>query len=291
MRIYVQSTEIAKTKTGSPYLRMRYVDESKVQKVAVLFDSDSKEFDGKVCEAIINAASPSDRVDSLSIIPDADIRPFVKNSKFDSKMMIEEIRQTVSGFDPILVKIVEAAILAKGRVEKFSDAPAAANKHHAFVGGLLEHTWAMVKMAKAIMDADPALEGIDKQVVLTAVILHDMAKIFTYDSKHGRGERNNLDVLLGHICIADEIVVKTCVANDHGTTKGPVLNLRHCILSHHGKLEWGSPVVPSTREAVFLHYLDNMQARNQMAMESISGIAKGARSPKNHSLETEVVNL
>lgn len=128
---------------------------------------------------------------------------------------------------------------------------------------------------------------------MAAVALHDVAKIFTYDfqaGQGGNGEKNNFEVLLGHIVIADEVVVKACVAENITTTKGCVLNLRHCMLSHHGKKDWGSPIIPSTREAIFLHQLDMMQSRNEMAMEATEGVEKGKRSSFVRPLEAEIVN-
>lgn len=296
MRIFITSAEQAKAKNGSSYLRVRYVEDTKTSRTAVLFDTDKKpeELSGKVCESVITRGEPSDKIEKIDVIEGADITPFIKTTSLDTKALMVDLKEWTRGkdVDPILTKIVDQALfMAAGRADRFVEWPAASSNHHAFRGGLVEHTWAMAKMAKAVMECDPALKGLNYGVVMTSIVLHDMAKMFTYDFQNGKGEKNNFDVMLGHLAIADEVVVKVCVAEKVPTTSGVVLNLRHCILSHHGKKEWGSPIFPATREAILVHQLDMMQAKNQMGLESIEGIEKGKRSPYIKPLDTEIVNV
>jgi 3'-5' exoribonuclease len=90
---------------------------------------------------------------------------------------------------------------------------------------------------------------------------------------------------MGHIAIADEMIVSACIKLGIPTTKGDILNMRHCILSHHGRKEWGSPVVPATREAILIHQLDMIQSRGQMALEGTEALEPGKMSSQHKQLE------
>jgi 3'-5' exoribonuclease len=293
MRIFVTSAETAQAKNNSSYLRIRYSAEDKLPRTAVMFDTTLKPADilGKVCEAALVQATPSDRIDKLSVVEGADPAPFMRATKFEAAAMLADLRAWTRDCGP-LTKVVDRALLdVPARAERFSAWPAAVGNHHAFRGGLLEHTWAMGKVADAAMAADPSLAGVDRGVVMAAVALHDLGKMFTYDFKAGAAERNNLDGLLGHISIADEVIVKACAAEGVQTTDPAILNLRHCVLSHHGKKEWGSPVVPATREAVLLHQLDMIQSRDEMARESLEAVKPGGRAAFSKALESEMIRI
>jgi 3'-5' exoribonuclease len=296
MNIFVMSAEAAQAKNNSTYLRIRYSTEDKLSKTAVMFDSDVRPEDirGKVCSAAIVHATPSDRIEKLAAIEGADPSPYMKSTKFDPTAMLADLRAWTrgDGIRPELTKIVDKVLLdVPARAKRFSSWPAAVGNHHAFMGGLLEHTWSMARVARAALGSDPSLSGVDGGVVMAAVVLHDLGKMFTYEFESGSAERTNLEFLLGHISIADEVIVKACVAEGVSTTDPSILNLRHCVLSHHGLKEWGSPVVPATREAVLLHQLDMIQSRGQMALEATEGLAPGARSGYSRVLDAEIVRL
>jgi 23S rRNA maturation-related 3'-5' exoribonuclease YhaM len=88
--------------------------------------------------------------------------------------------------------------------------------------------------------------------------------------------------LIGHIALGDEMVVRACIELKIPTTKDIILQLRHCMLSHHGKLEFGSPVAPSTHEAVLIGNIDLIQAELQGRMEIIRGLEVGGRQYDKH---------
>ena len=127
--------------------------------------------------------------------------------------------------------------------------------HHAYVGGLLEHTLSVCQLCIKYCEQYPQL---DKQILLTAAIFHDLGKAWELSSgltfeytDHGR--------LLGHIFLGLEILAPFIAKS--GLEPELVMHLKHIILSHHGEYEYGSPRRPKTAEAMALHYADNMDAK------------------------------
>jgi len=291
MKILILSVEDAIAKNQSKYSRVRYVNTAQEERSAVYFENvDIGSMKGKVCEATIKTGDLADKIESIVLLDKEDPKPFYRTTKLDVEKVFAEIMETVEKIKEPLKSIIKEIV--KGpRADRFKNWPAAASVHHVFAGGLIEHTYGMLKMVDGVKD-DPAHIGIDLDVVKAAVILHDIAKIATYDFEVGIAvKKNNLDTLLGHLVLADEMVTK--VARDKGlsTVNGVVLNLRHCVLSHHGKKEWGSPIFPATREAILVHQLDMIQSRSQMALESVVNVKDGERSPYNRALEAEIVKL
>ncbi len=133
--------------------------------------------------------------------------------------------------------------------------PAAKNIHHAYRGGLLEHSLSVAKLAMTIAKQYPEL---DRQVLLVAAIFHDLGKIWEYS--YGLvTDYTDAGRLLGHMHLALEFlapILEQCnVESDY------IQHFKHLILSHHGTYEFGSPRLPQTPEAMILHYADNIDAK------------------------------
>lgn len=134
--------------------------------------------------------------------------------------------------------------------------PAAKSHHHAWLGGFVEHLHGALRVAEVLAETYPQL---DRDLLVTGVLLHDIGKVREYRvgaaidfTAEGR--------LLGHIPIGDEMV-REAIARIEGFPHELALKVRHLILSHHGKLEWGSAVEPRTPEAFVLHHLENLDAQ------------------------------
>jgi 3'-5' exoribonuclease len=140
--------------------------------------------------------------------------------------------------------------------DRFKKAPAAKSMHHAYLGGLLEHTVAVARLADRIC----GLYGeLDRDLLLAGALLHDIGKIreFTYDlvidySPVGR--------LVGHMVLGAEIL-EDKLQGIRGFPEEDALLLKHLILSHHGQTEFGAVQPPMTREAVALHFADDLDAK------------------------------
>lgn len=145
--------------------------------------------------------------------------------------------------------------------DAFLEAPAAKGMHHNYLHGLLEHTIAVCRVTDSLAQIYPE---INRDLLLTGAILHDIGKIVEFDyttaidySDQGR--------LLGHIVLGERIIAKAIrninSREDDSFPKELELQLLHLILAHHGELEYGSPQLPQTIEAFFLHHADNIDAK------------------------------
>ncbi len=140
--------------------------------------------------------------------------------------------------------------------EKFLICPAAKSIHHAYRGGLLEHTLSVCKICLKICDL---FEDLDREILLVAATLHDLGKIEEFMGKVSI-DYSDKGQLLGHIILGLEML-SPFLKKVGDIEEGLILHLKHLILSHHGEYEFGSPRIPLTREAFVLHLADNLDAK------------------------------
>jgi 3'-5' exoribonuclease len=139
----------------------------------------------------------------------------------------------------------------------YRDAPAAKHYHQAYRHGLLEHSLTVAQAVSAISAVFP---GIDRDIAVTGALLHDIGKVEAYETTDGvisMSDRGRLEgeIALGYCGVRRAIERIEGFPDELGHTVG------HIILSHHGSLEHGSPVVPCTREATLVHMIDNLGGR------------------------------
>ncbi|QLK86341.1 3'-5' exoribonuclease YhaM [Staphylococcus sp. 17KM0847] len=157
--------------------------------------------------------------------------------------------------------------------------PAASSMHHNFVGGLSYHVVTMLEVAKALCQVYPS---INRSLLYSGIILHDIGKVVELSGPIATSytlEGN----LLGHISIASDEIAEA--ARQLDIEGEEVLLLRHLILAHHGKLEYGSPKVPQVKEAEILHFIDNIDARMNMFDKAFKTTEKGTMTAKIKGLE------
>ena len=141
-------------------------------------------------------------------------------------------------------------------VRRFKTAPAAKKMHHAYIGGLLEHTLSMAYLADKIT---AHYSGVDRDLLIAGVILHDIGKIQELDYQF-KIDYSDQGRLLSHIVIGIEMV-EAKLAEIEDFPEEQKLLLKHMIISHHGSREFGSPEPPKTIEAVLLNYIDEMDSK------------------------------
>ena len=146
--------------------------------------------------------------------------------------------------------------------KKFRFSSAAKSVHHGFVGGLLEHTLSVTKLCDYYSKAYPIL---NRDLILTAAMCHDIGKVYEL-SPFPENDYTDEGNLLGHIVMGSNMVGKRA-AKIEGITKNDLLQLQHCILAHHGKLEFGSPKTPALIEAMALSYADDTDAKMETFKE------------------------
>ena len=184
--------------------------------------------------------------------------------------------------DTFLKKLIKKTIFSKDFFEKFKLAPAASNFHHAYQGGLLEHTVSVIAISECL-GRIYNVQNMD--ILITGAMLHDIGKVFEYDPITFK--RTDEGRLLGHIAIGLNYVDKKILKiKNFPQSLGNAI--KHIILSHHGEFEWGSPVQPSFLEALIVHYADNIDSKIQPIITN-EDIENGWVYLK--SLRRKVVNL
>jgi 3'-5' exoribonuclease len=136
----------------------------------------------------------------------------------------------------------------------YRDAPAAKHNHHAYRHGLLEHSLGVAQTVSTIAATFP---GIDRDIAVTGALLHDIGKLDAYAAAGMAIEMTDAGKLQGEIALG-YYAVRRAIDAIEGFPPGPAQAVLHVILSHHGALEHGSPVVPCTREATLVHMIDNL---------------------------------
>ena len=149
----------------------------------------------------------------------------------------------------------------------FSQASAAKSLHHAFVGGLLQHTLAVTELCDILAQRYPVL---NRDLLITAALFHDVGKVKEL-SRFPMNDYTDDGQLLGHIAMGYEMI-SSGIRGIEGFPPALASELKHCILAHHGELTYGSPKTPALAEAVALHMADNMDAKMQHMTEAFETI-------------------
>jgi 3'-5' exoribonuclease len=192
----------------------------------------------------------------------AELTDFLPHTDQDVNKLLEKLRAFLrkSG-NPHLKALGECFLIDSGLMRAFSQVPAGVRNHHAYVGGLLEHVVNMMEVAERIA---PCYPGVDRDLLIMGIFLHDIGK--TRELTCGRGfAYTDEGQLVGHIVIGVEMLNEQA-AQAAQLTGEPfprelLWRLKHMIVSHHGEVSFGSPVVPMTPEAIALHHLDNLDAK------------------------------
>jgi 3'-5' exoribonuclease len=182
---------------------------------------------------------------------------------YDVDTLWRQLLSFVESFSEPHLKLLLTTVLADPQISTpFREAPAAKQLHHAWLGGLLEHVVSLLTMADRVAPHYPILH---RDLLLTGVILHDIGKIRELSWDVGF-EYTVEGVLLGHIQIGSALAERTMDGLPGFPARLKTLVL-HMILSHHGKLEFGSPKLPMIPESLVLNFLDDLDAKMQ-AMQS-----------------------
>lgn len=160
--------------------------------------------------------------------------------------------------------------------KEFFEFPAAKTNHHAFEGGLAFHETTMLRLADKICEVYPQLNS---SLMFAGVLLHDLAKCleFTGFENTSYTLKGNL---IGHIVLIDEEISKAIQELNLDGESEDVLILRHVVLSHHGQLDYGSPVRPQILEAEMIHQIDNMDATMMMMTTALTTISSGQQTAR-----------
>ncbi|MDD3310890.1 HD domain-containing protein [Pseudodesulfovibrio sp.] len=200
------------------------------------------------------------KVDNLLLIDaaDVDLSDFLPASRVPPEELMEAIEDLVTQhMRHAPWKALCRKVLGDEDIRRrLLTAPGAKTVHHAYVGGLLEHTLQVARACMALCDVYPDL---DRQVLLAGAIFHDLGKAWELSGGLAN-DYTDEGRLMGHILLGEE-ALEPFLHKCKGLDPGLKLHLKHLILSHHGEHEFGSPVRPKTPEAFVLHFADNMDAK------------------------------
>lgn len=190
---------------------------------------------------------------------------FIATTRHDRDELARELRGFIEGVkDKHLRALLDCFFEDAQFAAHFAESPAAANVHHAYIGGLLEHTVLMCRLAAPLPGIYRELNG---DLLMAGVILHDIGKTaeYVYDMAidHTWDGR-----LIGHIVMGHDMV-RERIATLPDFPEELARMLLHIIVAHHGQLEFGSPKTPKFAEALVVHFLDNLDARIAMFREAV----------------------
>ena len=201
-----------------------------------------------------------------------DPKDYLPVSDKDIDQMYTELVGFIQGMkNPYLKQLLSGFFIEDKDFEKrFKFHSAAKSVHHGFVGGLLEHTLSVTKLCHYYTQAYPMLH---RDLLLAAAMFHDIGKLEEL-SEFPANDYTDDGQLLGHIMIGAEMVGER-IRSIPGFPPRLASELKHCILSHHGELEYGSPKKPAIAEAVALSFADNTDAKMQTIKEIFSSVPEG----------------
>lgn len=223
------------------------------------------------------------RVRNLKMVEDASLMDYVRSAPETTQNMEAEIMQAVDGMQSPVIRTLVKNLLKKNH-DAFFSWPAAVKNHHNYPGGLSFHTLSMLRTAEFVSELYPFL---DQDLLYAGIILHDMGKIHEL-SDPVLPEYTAAGNLIGHISMMVSQLDREAVAEGVQDTE-EVMLLKHMILSHHGKLEFGSPVLPMIPEAEVLTMLDNLDARMVMMKETLDSTVPGTMSPRVFALDNRML--
>lgn len=262
----VSRKSLAETKAGKPYLALGLMDktgeiEARLWDNALQFDAHSEEGAFVLVQAVAKPFRDQLQMVVQSLRPVAEERvrlaDFMPASARPLAEMADELDAVIEGIADAALRALLREIFRDETLARFQRAPAAKKMHHAYIGGLIEHSLSIVGMAQKTADHYPLL---DRDMLIAGALLHDIAKIEEFDFARPPFGYTDRGRLVGHLVLGVELVRKAAEKVSE-ITNDQVDQLMHIILSHHGQFAFGSPVLPMTPEAILLHHLDDIDAK------------------------------
>lgn len=263
----VRDKIMAMAKNGKPYMTLKLIDRSgevearvwdRVDEYGDLFAKD--DFIRVQGKASVYLGKMQLVVQELSRLADdqVDLADFLPVAQRSAAEMEQELRTKVESMqsEGYLRRLLEAFLADADFLQHYRTAPAAKSMHHAYLGGLLEHSLAVADLADDICRRYPTL---NRDLLLTGALLHDVGKVA--ELCYARSfDYTDAGKLLGHIVMGVEMV-DAKVRQIPGFPAEVLVLVKHLLLSHHGQYEYGSPKRPKTLEALVLNFIDDMDAK------------------------------
>ncbi|RJO59962.1 HD domain-containing protein [candidate division WS5 bacterium] len=279
------------TRNNRPYIDVELSDKTGSIKGKVWSDDMANCESVELADVVSISATVEDfngpqlRITNLSKVDKYDLGDFQPTASRDIEKMFEEITEAVASIkNPSLKKLLKEFLNDKETVEMFKKGAGGYTVHHDYLGGLLDHTTEMLGYVPAICKTHPK---INKDMLVTGIILHDIGKIHEYEVSTSIVITPKLK-LLGHIFMGAEMVKR--YGEKAGLDEDLLDEVLHMVLSHQGRIEFGSPILPKTPEAMILYRLDDMSAKLNTAFKLLESGEGGDERFTNYqrNLETEL---
>ncbi len=289
--------EIRATREGKSYLRLELGDATgrvearmwdQFEKSAATFEQDDfVKVQGRVDNY---RGKPQLMIDKIRLAEDSEVDPgdfFPQTRENVDELYAKLVEIASSNGNSWLRRLLLSVVEDPELVPQWKRAPAAKSMHHAYLGGLLEHVISLCGLCRAALDHYPEA---DADLLLCGAVLHDVGKLreMSYERSLGYTDEGQL---LGHISIEYEMIAEKIDAIP-GFPAALKALVQHMILSHHGRYEFGSPKLPMFREALMLHYLDDLDSKMaaaRSALESPGG--DGNWTAFNPALERRILRV
>jgi 3'-5' exoribonuclease len=264
--LLMTSFSVKSTKTGNQFLDLQLQDQSASYNAKMWGNFESflpEAKEGIVVKILATLEEfnnqPQIKIERIRVAAKEDqVSPsdFLPRSKRDFDEMKKELFEVIKSITEPHLNMLLLKILDKDNLDKYLKVPAGKAWHHAYIGGLIEHTLEIIKICQLMCDIHAEL---NRDLILTGAILHDLGKIEELEFNSGF-EYSDKGKLLGHIVIVANMIEKE--TNEIEGFPADLKNqLIHLVLSHQGKLEYASPVVPKTLEAIVLYHADELSAK------------------------------
>ncbi len=286
----VTNKSVRETKTGAPYLNITLSDrtgtiEARAWDNALDLDARFQVDDFISIKGRVSSFRDQLQItlNDLTIVPDQNVElsDYLPSSRWESEALLQQLRDLLNTElkSTELRRFFDVLFADKQRTRLFTSAPAAVTNHHNYVGGLIEHTLSMARVGLGLCEHYrryyPGL--INPDLVLAGCVVHDFGKC--WELNYARSfSYSTPGKLLGHIVQGVELINEIAASTTPAFHDDMLTQLKHLVLSHHGHLEYGSPVLPRTPEAMLLHEIDMIDSRMAMSWNIRNQAAQNGRT-------------
>lgn len=290
-QLLVSSLTKSTASNGKPYLRIGFKDASG-QINGVKWNINEDDLNNCVVGNVLLVSGRVETyksimqldIDEIKSIEDnqIDLTKFIKPCPVNPDELIKKLDYFINSINDVDCKKIVSEIFKLYRKD-FVVFPAAISVHHDFSSGLLYHTISMAEIGEYL---SKHYSNVNKDLLISGILLHDVGKTIEFES--GTAYKYSLQgKLLGHItimsAIIDEVALKFNI-----TSEAPML-LKHMVLSHHGEYEFGSPVLPQTKEAILLNLIDNLDSKMAIVDKALEDVKNGEYSSKIFPLDGRIL--
>lgn len=284
----LRSKELRAAKTGDAYLTLELADRSgRISGIMFRPGSDASSVPAGSVVRVHGSVSAyrgvlRATVTAMRAVTQYDPADLIPAGTRDQGELMGELRALAASIrHPALAAVVRAVFSDRAFMKRFKVCPASQAYHHAYLGGLLEHTVAVATLCRALAELYPHA---DADLLVTGALLHDVGKVdeLSYTTAIDYTDDGRM---IGHVVLGERRVraaidtLGTVIPSEVAT------RLSHVLLAHHGELEWGSPKRPCTLEALMLHHADNLDAK------TVGFIAAAASAARVDEPWTDAGNL